>query len=119
MPVSALRLDGELCYDVIMKSTRRPFPSALRPGFAFLLAVVFAGGAATAATFTVANLADSGPGSLRQAVLDANASPGADDVVFAPGVAGTITLTSGEILITDSLFIHGPGAGALTVSGNQ
>src|SRR5262245_11539404 len=29
-------------------------------------------------TFTVINLADSGTGSLRQAVLDANANPGAD-----------------------------------------
>lgn len=93
----------------------------LRPGFALLLAVVFAGGAARAATFTVSSLADSGPGSLRQAVLDANASSGADDVVFAPGLSGTITLAfaSGEILITDSLFVHGPGAAALTVSGNH
>src|SRR3954468_8150868 len=98
----------------------RPLSPALRPGFAFLLAVVLAGGAARAATFTVSNLNDSGPGSLRQAVLDANASAGADDVVFGPGVTGTITLTfaSGEIPITDSLFIHGPGAAALTVSAN-
>lgn len=97
------------------------FPPALRPGSAFLLALILTSGAATAATFTVSNLNDSGPGSLRQAVLDANAAPGADDVVFAPGVSGTITLTfaSGEILITDSLFIHGPAAGALTVSGNH
>jgi hypothetical protein len=90
----------------------------LRPGFAFLVAVVFAVGGARAATFTVTSLADSGPGSLRQAVLDANASVGADDVVFGPGVTGTITLASGEIPITDSLFVHGPGAAALTVSGN-
>jgi len=107
-----------LCYNLILmrkRTGRRP----LRPGFALLLAVVFAGGA-RAATFTVTSLADSGPGSLRQAVLDANASAGADDVVFAPGVTGTITLTfaSGEIPITDSLFIHGPGAAALTVSAN-
>src|SRR5262245_10525643 len=99
----------------------RPFPPALRPGFALLLAVVLAGGAASAAPFTVSNLNDSGPGSLRQAVLDANASAGADDVVFAPGLSGTITLTfaSGEIPITESLFIHGPGAAALKVSGDH
>jgi hypothetical protein len=105
----------------MQKLSGRPLPPALRPGLAFLLALILASGAATAATFTVSNLNDSGPGSLRQAVLDANASPGADDVVFAPGVTGTITLTfaSGEILITDSLFIHGPGAAALTVSGNH
>jgi hypothetical protein len=35
-------------------------------------------------TFTVLNLADSGTGSLRQAVLDANANPGADLILFAP-----------------------------------
>jgi hypothetical protein len=67
----------------------------------------------------VTSLADSGPGSLRQAVLDANAAAGADEVSFAPGLTGTITLTSGEILITDPLVVHGPGAGALTVSGND
>lgn len=37
---------------------------------------------AFAATFTVLNTNDSGPGSLRQAILDANASPGADTIVF-------------------------------------
>lgn len=72
-----------------------------------------------AATFPVTNLADSGPGSLRQAVLDANALAGPDQVIFAPGLTGTITLTSGEILITDSLVVNGPGPGVLTVSGNN
>ena len=67
----------------------------------------------------VTSLADSGPGSLRQAVLDANGAAGADEVAFAPGLTGTVTLTSGEILITDSLLVHSPGAGVLTVSGND
>ena len=35
-----------------------------------------------AATSTVTNTADSGPGSLRQAVLDANAASSADTIVF-------------------------------------
>lgn len=39
-------------------------------------------------SFTVTSLADSGPGSLRQAILDANASAGFDLIEFA--VAGTI-----------------------------
>jgi hypothetical protein len=70
-------------------------------------------------TFTVLNLNDSGPGSLRDAVGAANAILGADTIVFAPGLTGTIHLTSGELLITDSLTIKGPGAGRLAVSGKS
>src|SRR5947209_12948377 len=68
-------------------------------------------------TFTVTNLLDSGAGSLRAAVHDAEFNPGADDIAFA--VTGTIGLTSGELLIEDSLTINGSGASALTVSGNN
>jgi hypothetical protein len=71
-------------------------------------------------TFTVLNLADSGTGSLRQAVLDANANPGADLISFAPSARdGTVALTSGQLDITDNLQIDGPGANRLTVSGND
>jgi hypothetical protein len=70
-------------------------------------------------TFTVLNLADSGAGSLRQAVLAANAAPGADTINFAAGLTGTLTLSSGELSITDDLGIGGPGASQLTVSGNH
>src|SRR5262249_35839061 len=70
-------------------------------------------------TFTVSNLNDAGPGSLRQAVLAANASPGADVIAFSPAVRGTLTLTSGELAVSDDLTISGPGAGRLTVSGNH
>ena len=43
------------------------------------------------ATFTVTTTADAGPGSLRQAILDANAGEGADDIRFAlGGDAGTL-----------------------------
>ena len=70
-------------------------------------------------TLTVLNRADSGDGSLRAAILAADANPGADTIDFAPGVRGTITLTSGPLLITDPLAINGPGANLLTVSGND
>jgi len=74
----------------------------------------------TPATFTVTNLDDAGAGSLRQAVLDANATPAVADVItFQAGLSGTITLTSGELLITDILDIQGPGAATITVSGNN
>ena len=71
---------------------------------------------AQAATYTVTSLADSGAGSLRQAIADANANPGADTIVLS--VTGAITLTSGVLAITDSLTIQGPGAGRLAVDGN-
>src|SRR6187397_2300382 len=67
-------------------------------------------------TFTVTNLLDTGAGSLRAAVVDANSNPGADTIDFA--VTGTIGLTSGELDITDSVTINGPGASAMTVSGS-
>lgn len=71
----------------------------------------------SAATFTVTNTNDNGAGSLRQAVLDAEAAGGADTIVFQAGVTGTIQLTSGHILIYDDLAINGPGAATLSVVG--
>ena len=68
--------------------------------------------------FTVLNTNDSGPGSLRQAILDANTNAGMDVIEFAPSAYGTITATSGELLITDCLFINGPGATNVAVNGN-
>ncbi len=65
-----------------------------------------------AATITVTNTNDSGPGSLRQAIL--NASSG-DTINFAPSVT-TVTLTSGELVIDKNLIITGPGANRLTVT---
>lgn len=71
-------------------------------------------------TFVVRNFADGGADSLRQAVLLANANPGADVIRFAPAARdGTIALTSGELLITDAVHIDGPGAGRLAVSGSD
>jgi VCBS repeat-containing protein/predicted outer membrane repeat protein len=74
---------------------------------------------AQAATFTVENLNDSGPGSLRQAIDDANGTPGADEITFAAGVTGTIVLTSGQLPVTDSVVITGPGPDVVTISGND
>ncbi len=50
---------------------------------------------ANPATFTVQNLGDTGPGSLRAAVDLANITPGADTIVFAPAIqGGTVNLTT-------------------------
>ncbi|MCB1920105.1 MAG: DUF4214 domain-containing protein [Candidatus Competibacteraceae bacterium] len=86
-------------------------------GFFLMLALNLS--VAQAATFTVTSLNDSGAGSLRKAVLDANAAPGNDTIAFQSGLTGTIVLTSGEIAITDRVAINGPGANVLAVSGNQ
>ncbi len=63
---------------------------------------------------TVTNTNDSGPGSLRQALADAN---GGDSIDFA--VTGTIGLTSGELLVDKAISISGPGAEKLAVNGNS
>ena len=85
---------------------------------AFAVGALLASGPATAATFTVANLNDSGLGSLRDAITQANTTPGADTITFQAGLTGTITLTSGELAINESLTVNGPGEGVITVSGN-
>lgn len=70
---------------------------------------------AQAATFTVTNTNDSGAGSLRQAILDANNTAGVDTINFnipGPGVK-TITPLSNLPQITEGVLIDGlsqPGA---------
>jgi predicted outer membrane repeat protein len=72
---------------------------------------------AQAATFDVNNTNDSGAGSLRQAILDANAAVGPDTIMFS--VTGTITLASTLPSISEDVTIDGPGASSLTISGNN
>ncbi|HKE48724.1 MAG TPA: choice-of-anchor Q domain-containing protein [Rhodanobacteraceae bacterium] len=80
-------------------------------------AIAAASPLAGAATFTVTNLNDSGAGSLRDAIGQANAAAGADTVQFQAGLTGMIPL-AGEILITDTLHLAGPGVGKIKVDGN-
>src|SRR5262245_3812607 len=63
--------------------------------------------AGQANVIVVTNTNDSGPGSLRDALGVANDG----DTIDATGVSGTILLTSGELQITHSVTINGPGAG--------
>ncbi len=65
-------------------------------------------------TLTVTNLADSGPGTLRAALASA-----ANGDTISCTVTGTITLTSGQLNVTNSVAIIGPGPGVLTISGNN
>ncbi len=61
------------------------------------------------AAFTVTNTNDSGAGSLRQAIADANALAGLDTITFNISGSGphTINLASGLPTITDSVVIDG------------
>ena len=54
-------------------------------------------------TFSVLNLNDSGPGSLREAISDANTTAGADVIQFAPELTGTISLSGRELNISDHI----------------
>src|SRR5690348_12417156 len=70
-------------------------------------------------SYTVTNLNDSGPGSLRAGVQQVTALDSNGQIGFAVGLSGTINLTSGPIVITNGVNINGPGAGLITLSGNH
>jgi IPT/TIG domain/S-layer homology domain len=74
-----------------------------------------------AATFTVSNTNDTGAGSLRQAILDANANPGLDTIAFNIPGSGVHTITPATSLpaITDAVILDGytqPGSAENTAA---
>jgi hypothetical protein len=91
------------------------------PVLAWLLSAPLA-----AATFTVTNTNDSGAGSLRQAILDANANPGLDTIAFdipssdggcAPSGVCTIVPATQLPTVSDPVIIDGytqPGSSVNT-----
>ena len=104
------------------KIKRRETMKKTNPFFIVLIAIfTIAFSAANAATYNVINTSDSGAGSLRQAILDANANPGLDNINFAIPLAdagysnwtGTgdfwwkITLATNLPDITEDLDIDG------------
>ncbi len=93
-------------------------------------AAAFVGGASGGGPILVTTLADvidfgDGLTSLREAVFAANTVVGPDTIEFAAsltsGGPATILITLGELAISDSLTINGPGANRLTIdaSGND
>lgn len=88
----------------------------LLPGVFSALAIA---APAQAATFLVTTTADSGPGSFRQAVADANASAGADSIAFS-GLAypATISLVAPRMEVVGDLTVEGPGPKLLTIEGD-
>lgn len=92
---------------------------------AFRLAVLLiAAMPLSAATFTVTNTADSGAGSLRQAILDANGSAGPHTIQFAIPGSGVHTIAPATPLptITQTTTIDGftqPGSSPNTLAFPQ
>jgi hypothetical protein len=95
---------------------RRPAPrAAARPRFRPVLECLE--DRAVPSTLTVTNLDDSGNGSLRFELAQAQ---NGDTIVFDDSLnGGTLTLTSGELQVSQSVTIQGPGSDLLTIDGNH
>ena len=78
--------------------------------------LVFLPQAAYAATYTVTNLDDDGPGSLRAAINAANGTAANDVINFS--ISGTITLTTGGLPIANNGSLTIDGGGNISVSSN-
>jgi predicted outer membrane repeat protein len=80
-------------------------------------------GAVETPLLIVTNTNNSGVGSLRQVLIDAQSAPGtANTITFDPAVFSVpqiITLTSGAVQILTSVTVAGPGADLLTINGNN
>jgi hypothetical protein len=106
-PVALLtmRLNEDAFGDLVVLSERKIAPTLLM----------------TQATnvYTVSNTNDSGPDSLRQAILEANASPGADviSVLMLPPGSKTINLLSPLPPITDPVTLDGINQAGFLASG--
>ncbi|HEX8251426.1 MAG TPA: carboxypeptidase regulatory-like domain-containing protein [Pyrinomonadaceae bacterium] len=94
-----------------LRLTQKLFPLVL-----FSLAILISLSiSAQAATYTVTSDADSGPGTLRQAILDANATPGdADTIDFNITPLGGVKTIN---LLSPLPAITGTGTGSLTING--
>jgi hypothetical protein len=72
--------------------------------------------AARSDTITVTNTNDSGPGSLRQALIDVQDG---DTIAFDLKLPATILLISAELVINKNIGVAGPGANLLTIARAQ
>jgi hypothetical protein len=80
-----------------------------------LVALLFCGVASAAPQVVVQNNADSGAGSLREAIVKVD--PGGTIVI--PASVGEITLTTGQLTIETSMTIEGAGSAQTVISGNH
>ncbi|HXU08286.1 MAG TPA: VCBS repeat-containing protein, partial [Blastocatellia bacterium] len=103
--VLPMRLDPDALSDLVILTSARTRAVALTSKSS---ATVNAA-SVPQATFTVINTNDEGPGSLRQAMLDANSRVGSDTISFDIPGSGikTITLLSPLPVVTESLMVDG------------
>jgi hypothetical protein len=82
---------------------------AVRTRISLAIGCVALAGSLHAATFSVTNTNDSGAGSLRQAILDANANPGLDTIAFDIPGGGVHTITPSTALpfLLDPAIVDG------------
>lgn len=75
----------------------------------------------SAQTYTVINTNDSGAGSLREAIANANATKAADSIVFdLAGSSNTIVLNSGLPSITSDMYIDASSqSGGVSIAGER
>jgi hypothetical protein len=92
---------------------RRRLTAAVLALAAAVLGIASLVSTASAETIVVANLNDSGAGSLREAIAKA----AVNDTITVP--VGQITLTTGPLVVAKNLTIQGAGAGATLISGND
>ena len=113
-----MRAHQKNCFRPGQKPAKSTGPAATVLAGAILLSLAAMSAGAT--DFVVSDAGDNGPGTLRQAVLDADGSAGPHTITFALPVGSTITLTSGDIELTGpDMTIRGLGRDALTISGNH
>ena len=91
-------------------------PTVKRAPLAVSIALALAAGVTQAATFNVTTADDAGPGSLRQAILDANAQAGPHTIDMSAISGSTITLASDLATMTEDVSILGNGS---TLDGNS
>lgn len=88
----------------------------------FLVAGLFTYESMFAADFTVTSNADSGPGTLRQAIADAAANPGPDNILFNLADDATVITLNSSLTIASAVTIDGysqPGATQGAVNARQ
>jgi len=102
---------------------RKHAPNAVRGRLRLRPTMMALEGRTLLSNMIVSNTNDSGLGSLRAAVAQANANRQADTIVFSSlfNSPQTIRLTSGALVLTNTATttITGPGANLLTISGNK